>query len=114
MFHAFEVCEKHLFPYYEQVRALNQGKEVFIVKTNIGVHHKARKLLALLIEAKDIKFWNTPFSSPDLNPIKHVHKDQKKLHGFESNVTGADKVIQETAEDEIRGFGAITRFSSRK
>ena len=49
---AFEVYEKQLFPYYEQVRALDQAKEVFIAEDNIGVHSQARKLLAPLIEAK--------------------------------------------------------------
>ena len=56
MFYAFEVYEKQLFPYYEQVRALNQAKEVFIVEDNVGVHHKARELMRLLREGQVAPF----------------------------------------------------------
>ena len=49
VFYAFEVYEKQLFPYCEQVRGLDQAKEIFIGEDKVGVYHKARKILAPLM-----------------------------------------------------------------
>jgi transposase len=67
-----------LFDYYRQFRGLNPGKDVYIVEDNVGVHHKARRLLDDKIHEFGIKFLNTPVNSPDLQPIESLHKDQKK------------------------------------
>lgn len=99
VFYAFQVYKKELFPYYEDIRRLNPYKKVYIIEDNVGVHHKARRILAPLIAQKDILFLDTPVNSPDLNPIEHLHKDEKSiLQDFRTAVTGAGRVVQETAE----------------
>jgi hypothetical protein len=69
------VYEEVLFNYYRQLRDLNPGKEVYIIKDNVGVYYKVRQLLADQILEFNIKFINTPANSPDLYPIKYLHKD---------------------------------------
>jgi hypothetical protein len=103
VFYAFEIYEKQLFPFYYEVRALNHDKQVFILEDNVGVYHKARRLLAHTIQQQNIQFLDTPAWSPDLQPIEHLHKDEKQLlTDFRLSVVGADRVIQETVEDEMR------------
>ncbi|KAF2808966.1 uncharacterized protein BDZ99DRAFT_533224 [Mytilinidion resinicola] len=46
VWYAFKVYELTLFPYYLELRRINPGKEIYIVEDNVGVHHKARRLLA--------------------------------------------------------------------
>jgi hypothetical protein len=102
VFYAFEVYQKQLFPYYEEVRAQHPEKNIWIAEDNVGLHHKARRILAPMIKAKGIKFLDTPANSPDLNPIETLHSDQKSiLREFVEGVTGADKVIQDSAEIEM-------------
>jgi hypothetical protein len=78
VWYAFNVYEGVLFDYYRQLRGFNPGKDVYIVEDNVGVHHKARRLLDDKIHEFGIKFLNTPVNSPDLQPIESLHKDQKK------------------------------------
>lgn len=102
VFYAYEIYEKHLFPYYEEVKRLNPNKQVFIVEDNVGVHHKARRIMAPLIAEKNIQFLTTPANSPDLNPIEHLHRDQKAiLQEFRMTVISSAKVVQEAAEIEM-------------
>lgn len=56
VWYAFNMYEKHLFPYYIKLRELNSGKEVWVIKDNIGVYHKARRLIGDLIDELGIKF----------------------------------------------------------
>jgi hypothetical protein len=79
VWYAFNAYEQELFPYYQKIRDLNPHCQVYICEDNVGVHHKARRLLADQIHEFDIKFIDTPANSPDLQPIEHLHKDQKRL-----------------------------------
>ena len=79
VWYAFIAYEQELFPYYQQIQGLNPHCQVYICEDNVGVHHKARRLLADQIHEFNIKFIDTPANSPDLQPIEHLHKDQKKL-----------------------------------
>jgi hypothetical protein len=72
VFYTYKILEKHLIPYYKEVQRLQPTKEVFIVKDNVSVYYKARRILVPILKAKNIKFLNTPSNSLDINPIKHV------------------------------------------
>ena len=52
VWYTFEVYEKHLFPYYLELQALDPRKTMYITENNIDVHHRAQKLLAPYIESK--------------------------------------------------------------
>jgi hypothetical protein len=55
-----------------------------------------------MINAKKIKFLDTPANSPDLNPIEHLHHDQKAiLKEFRMTVISSAQVVQEAAEIEM-------------
>jgi hypothetical protein len=102
VWYAFRVYETALFPYYLELRRINEGKDVFIVEDNVGVHHKARRLLADQIHELDIKFLDTPANSPDLQPIEHLHKDQKhELASARFNTTSAAAAVQAQREKEM-------------
>lgn len=102
VFYAFQIYRDQLFKYYQEVQALHPHKEVFIVEDNVGVHHKARRIVAGLIKAQNIKFLDTPANSPDLQPIETLHSDEKRLlRPFAMGVVGSGKDIQELAEDEV-------------
>jgi len=45
MYYAFEIYDKLLFPYYRSIRQNNPNKTVYITEDNVGVYHKARRLL---------------------------------------------------------------------
>jgi hypothetical protein len=47
------------------LQRLNPGKDVYIVEDNVGVHHKARCLLADQIHEHNIRFLDTAANSPD-------------------------------------------------
>lgn len=79
VWYAFNIYQDLLFPYYQQIRNLNKGKEVYIIEDNVGSHGKARRLLTDQILEFDIKFATTPTHSADLHPYEHLHKDQKRL-----------------------------------
>ncbi|SMR46070.1 unnamed protein product [Zymoseptoria tritici ST99CH_1E4] len=103
VWYAFEVYQKRLFPYYERVVRNNAFKDVYIYEDNVGLHHKARRLLAPEIEARGIKFLDTPTNSPDLNPIEQLHKDQKKiLRPYRMAVTSASKESMKEGEQRMR------------
>ena len=100
--YAFEVYEKRLFPYYKEIQALNPHKQVYITEDNVALHHKARRLLASRIKADNIKFLDHPANSPDLHPIEHLHKTQKRLmKDFRIKLRGASKDMQKLAENEM-------------
>ena len=102
VWYAFEVYEKRLFPYYLEIQALNPRKTVYITEDNVGVHRRARKLLAPYIEAKGVKFLDHPKNSPDLHPIEQLHKDQKRLLAdFRFKIQSAARDIQDAAEREM-------------
>lgn len=103
VWYAFNVYEPVLFSYYRQLRDLNPGKEVFIVEDNVGVHHKARRLVADQIHEFDIKFLDTPANSPDLQPIEHLHKDQKKLlEPLRLHTISKAAAVQHNAEAQMK------------
>ena len=92
-----------LFPYYITIRDLNLGKIVYIIEDNVGVHYKARRLLADLIRELDIKFLDTPSNSPDLQLLKYLYKDQKKeLEEFRFKTISAAQAVQFKAEQKMR------------
>jgi hypothetical protein len=102
VWYAFNIYENVLFNYYRQLRDLNPGKDVYIIEDNVGVHHKARRLLADQIQEFDIKFVDTPANSPDLHPIEHLHKDQKKeLERLRMCTTSAAAAVRLYAEREM-------------
>jgi transposase len=102
VWYAFRVYESCLFLYYIELRRINQGKDVYIIEDNISVHHKARWLLADQIHELNIQFLNIPANSPDLQPIKHLHKDQKKeLSSARFNTTSATAAVQKEREREM-------------
>jgi transposase len=103
IFYAFEIYQKLLFPYYLEVQALNPTKKVYIIEDNVGVHHKARRILRPYINEHNIEFLDTPANSPDLNPIEHLHKDQKRLLSeYRLSITSAAKDIQHQAEERMK------------
>lgn len=102
MFYALRIYKTHLFPYYKRIQDLNPSKTVLIIEDNVGVHYKARRLLAPLISKLGIQFMDTSANSPDLNPIEHLYSDEKDLlEEFKLTVVGAGQVVQETAELEV-------------
>jgi hypothetical protein len=104
IWYAFNVYEQALF-HYKELRALNQGKEIYIIEDNVGVHHKARRLLADQIFYQEIKFLDTPANSPDLQPIEHLHKDQKKeLERLRFGTTSAATAVQLHVEQEMKAI----------
>lgn len=105
VWYAFSAYQDASFPYYRQIRGLNPSKTVLICEDNVGVHHKARRLMADLIHEFDIKFIDTPANSPDLQPIEHLHKDQKDLlFDFRRHVTSAAGAVQLEAENRMKGI----------
>jgi transposase len=102
VWYAFVAYTKYLFPYYEEIRALNPGKRVMIMEDNVGVHRKARVLLAPLIEEKNIEFIETPVWSPDLNTIEHLHKDQKRLsEDFRFSIRSGARQVKDLCKYEM-------------
>lgn len=102
VWYAFKIYEDKLFGFYEDIQRLNPSMIVYIVEDNIGVHHKARRLLAPQIALRGIKFLDIPTYSPDLHPIESLHKDQKKeLEDFRFMTTSAAQVVQHKAEAEM-------------
>ena len=112
--YAFEIYMKLLFPYYKQIQALNPRKRVFITEDNVPLHHKARRLLASRIKADNIRFLAHPANSPDLHPIEHLHRTQKRLMAdFCMKTRGSSKEIQNLAENEMRRVWVMdTEFSA--
>jgi hypothetical protein len=102
VWYAFRVYEEQLFPYYRTLQGLNPGKDVFIIEDNVGVHHKARRLLTDQIYEFNIKFLDTPANSPDLHPIESLHKDQKReIADFRFKVISTTAAVQARAENEM-------------
>jgi hypothetical protein len=67
------------------------------------VHHKARHLLKDQIHSQKIQFLDTPANSPNLNPIKHLHKDQKdELTDYHIKIASAARATQLEAEGEMQ------------
>lgn len=103
VWYAFVAYEKYLFPYYEEIRALNPGKRVLIMEDNVGVHGKARDLLEPYIREKGIEFIQTPVWSPDLNTIEHLHKDQKRLsEDFRYSIKSTARPVKDLCKYEMR------------
>ena len=103
IWYAFEVYEKLFFPYYERIKELNPGKEIWITEDNMGVHHKARRLLEGLIFWKDVKFADHPANSPDIHPIEHLYGEQKRiLKDYEMGFKSASKRAQEEGLQKLR------------
>lgn len=75
VYYAFKLYEKQLFPYYKDLQRLNPSKTVLITEDNVGVHHKARRLLAFAIKQRDIRFLNLLANLKDLHPIEQLYKD---------------------------------------
>ena len=101
--YAFEIYVKLLFPYYKELQALNPRRTLYITEDNVPLHHKARRLLAPRIKADNIRFLIHPANSPDLHPIEHLHKTQKRLmRDFRTRISGSSKDIQQSAESEMR------------
>ena len=101
--YTFNIYIKLLFPYYKRLQALNPRKQVYITEDNVGLHHKARRLLAPRIKAENIQFLDHPANSPDLHPIEHLHKTQKRLiRDFRMKISSASKNMKKKAENEMR------------
>ena len=83
VWYAFNVYKKYLFPYYLEVRKefrkTDPDAVAYITEDNVGVHGKARRLLAGYIHENEILFADWPTWSPDLHSIEHLHREQKKL-----------------------------------
>lgn len=103
VWYAFKIYEEQLFPYYVQLQQLNPGKDVYILEDNVGVHLKARRLMADQIAHFGIKFQPIPVNSPDLYPIEKLHKDQKiEIDTYRQGITSAAASVQADAEREMR------------
>ena len=101
--YAFKVYVELFFPYYKELRRLNPQKKVYITEDNVPLHHKACRLLASRIKADNIEFLTHPTNSPDLHPIEHLHRTQKRLmRDFRMKLRGASKDMKKKAEDEMR------------
>jgi transposase len=96
------------------LQRLNPGKDVSIGEDNVGVHHKARRLLADQIHEHNIRFLDTPANSPDLQPIESLHKDQKKeLDKLRINTANAAAAVQAAVEKEMKAvWQESTTFST--
>jgi transposase len=76
---------------------------VLISEDNVGLHHKARRLIAPEIKRQGIQFLDLPANSSDLHPIEQLHKDQKKLlEDYRFSIQSAAKEIQQDAKAETR------------
>jgi len=73
VWYAFEVYEKLLFPYYDKIRQAAGDRPVYIVKDNVGIHSKARRLLAREIAERGIHFITPLANSADLMAYEQVH-----------------------------------------
>ena len=101
--YAFEIYIKRLFPYYKAIQDRNPRKQVYITEDNVALHHKARRLLAPRIKTDNIRFLDHPTNSPDLHPIEHLHKTQKRLmREFRLKLRGSSKDMQKLAENEMK------------
>ena len=74
VWYAFEVLEKHLFPYYQALQQANLLKDLVIVEDNDPSHLKARKLLAAEISRLGIVFALHLGNLPDFNLIETIQK----------------------------------------
>lgn len=71
------------------------------MEDNVWLHRKARTLVGDLITRFVIDFLDTPANLPDLNPIEHLHKDEKaELKKFCESVRSVAGVIKDEAEFE--------------
>lgn len=115
VWYAFNVYEGVLFKYYMDLQRLNPGKDVYIVEDNVGVHHKARRLLADQIHEHNIRFLDTAANSPDLQPIESLHKDQKKeLDKLRINTASAAAAVQAAVEKEMKAvWQESTTFNTK-
>jgi hypothetical protein len=102
VYYGFEIYEKVLFPYYSKIKASNPSMTVLISEDNVALHHKARRLMAPLINQLAIQFIDLPARSSDLHPIEHLFKDYKKLLAdYRFAVRSAAKAVQQQAEQEM-------------
>ena len=103
VWYAFRIYQDALFPYVQQLREHNPGKRVVIIEDNSPVHLKARRLQAPLINALSIEFANHPASSPDLNPIETLHREQDKLiFKFRMNTFSAAQVVKDECDERLK------------
>lgn len=106
IFYAFEIYQKLLFPYYRAVQRLNPASRVYIVEDNVGLHHRARRLLAPEIQPgteHEIRFLERPAFSPDLAPIEQLQDDQKELlRDYRLSIGSSSKAVKDKAAEEAR------------
>lgn len=103
VWYAFKVYEEQLIPYYNQVKALNPHKHIYIIEDNVGLHHKARRLIDDQIQHFQIEFRTAPTNSPDLYPYEQLHKVQKNiLDDYRQSITSAAASVQIEAAAEMR------------
>ena len=102
VWYAFRIYQDTLFPYVQQLRDNNPGKRVVIIEDNSPVHHKARRLMAPLINHLAIEFAGHPAFSPDLNPIETVHREQDKLiFKFRINTFSAAQIVKDQCDEKL-------------
>lgn len=115
VWYAFKIYEEQLFLYYNQLKQLNPLRKIYILEDNVGLHLKARRLMADQINHFGIEFKPVPVRSPDLYPIEKLHKDQKSsLETYRQRVTSAAAVVQAEAEREmIRVWQRCPSFAAK-
>ena len=93
VWYAFEIYAKRLILYYEEIRKANPTKTVLIIEDNVPLYHKARRLIAPLLTEKNVLFLDHLPKSPDLHPIEHLYKDEKRLSiEYRLTITNTRKV----------------------
>jgi hypothetical protein len=102
VWYAFEVLQKHLFPYHKALRDNNPSKEVIVVEDNDPSHIKARKLLAAEINQHQIMFAPHSGNSPDFNLVETLQKYHNKLlKDYSVNITGAAQAVNAEAQAKL-------------
>ena len=107
VWYAFEVYQKYLFPYYLKIRKRARESDpnavVYITEDNVGVHGKARRLLAGYIADNEILFAEWPAWSPDLHAIEYLHHKQKEIiRGMMYQPHSASAAAKREAERVLR------------
>lgn len=99
-----------LYPFYEQIRDANPGKEVWLIEDNAPSQKKAARLCLKERESRGILKVEWPANSPDLHPIEDVWDYEKSLLAPKwKELRGAGKNVQERARKRDRKYLEIRR-----
>lgn len=91
-----------LYPFYEQIKAANPNKEIWLIEDNAPSHKKATRICEKERNTRGILKVDWPGNSPDLHPVEDVWDYEKDLLAPKrKELRGVGKNVQEGARKEI-------------